>query len=237
MPAALLVLLFVGQPASSVDLSKIDRTIAREPPYHSGKPKYCLLVFGPQARTRVWLVLAGDVLYVDRTGKGDLTGPGKRVKNRSSKGAKFAQYRIGPISADGKTRYPNVFVRVALAGGGNRPVGVFVPSPVELEKVGTHRQNNEQGELLFADRARDAPILHFDGRMVFRLENPRQVFVRGAKPSPLPVVVGTPGLGEGTFARLAFNSRAPAGVAKIVFPNRHAGGKPIVVEVPLQPPR
>ena len=56
-----------------VDLTRIERTIAREPVYQSKAPKYCLLVLGLEARTRIWLVLDGDVLYVDRNGTGDLT--------------------------------------------------------------------------------------------------------------------------------------------------------------------
>src|SRR5262245_51475335 len=110
--AALLVLMIAGQPAAGVDLSKIERRIAREPVYAAGKPKYGLLVFGPQAKTRVWLVLAGKALYADRTGKGDLTGPGKRLKT-ISRNTRMAQYHMGPILAvDGKTRYPDVQVYV-----------------------------------------------------------------------------------------------------------------------------
>jgi hypothetical protein len=52
-------------PAHAPDLSRIDCTIKKEPAYQ-GKPKYCLLVLGPEARARVWLVL-DDVLYVDAT--------------------------------------------------------------------------------------------------------------------------------------------------------------------------
>ena len=39
----------------ATDLAKVERKIAKEPSYQ-GKPKYCLLVFGPDAKTRVWLV-------------------------------------------------------------------------------------------------------------------------------------------------------------------------------------
>jgi hypothetical protein len=114
-------------PASSADLSKIDRTIAREPAYETGKPKYCLLVFGPEARTRIWLVLDGTTLYVDRTGKGDLTGPDKRLKNTSSRNAKVATFRTGPIlAADGKTRYPNVFILARHDGRFDRSPGVYI---------------------------------------------------------------------------------------------------------------
>jgi hypothetical protein len=75
VPATAL-LLVLGQPAMSADLSKLDRTLAKEPHY-VGQPKYCLLVFGPEAKTRVWLVVDDNFLYVDRNGNGDLTDSGK----------------------------------------------------------------------------------------------------------------------------------------------------------------
>src|SRR6516165_9330594 len=65
--------------APAADLAAIDRRFVKEPTYQS-KPRYCLLVFGPEAQTRVWLVQDGDVLYVDRNGDGDLTEKDKRVK-------------------------------------------------------------------------------------------------------------------------------------------------------------
>src|SRR5262245_44214074 len=64
--------------ASAADLSKVDRTIAKEPKY-AGKPSYCLLVFGAEAKHRVWLVQDGHTLYVDRNGNGDLTEAGDKV--------------------------------------------------------------------------------------------------------------------------------------------------------------
>ncbi|MCB7130265.1 MAG: hypothetical protein J3T61_12085, partial [Candidatus Brocadiales bacterium] len=63
-----------------VDLTKNDRKIAREPEYQ-GQPHYALLVFGPEAKHRSWLVIDGEsVAYVDRNGNGDLTEPGERVE-------------------------------------------------------------------------------------------------------------------------------------------------------------
>ena len=235
--AALLVLMIAGQPAAGVDLSKIERRIVREPVYETGKPKYCLLVFGPQAKTRVWLVFDGKTLYADRTGKGDLTGSAKRVKNANPRDPTLAKYHTGPImAADGKTRYPDVMVLVYETRGKKR-VRIDVSLPVGVGAAWAYRQRTgEESELQFADRPGDAPIVHFDGPLKLTLEDPNQVFVRGDKPSPLGVAVGTPGLGRETFAAVVFESNAPAGVAQIAFPNREVGGKPIVVEVPLKAP-
>ena len=55
---------FVGLLAATAtagpDLARIDRVIRKEPGYQTKAPRYCLLAFGPEARTRVWLVLDGD---------------------------------------------------------------------------------------------------------------------------------------------------------------------------------
>ena len=77
----LAVLSFWPLPAAAVDWDKIDRTIAKQPVYQSKAPQYCLLVFGAEAKTRVWLVLDGEVLYVDRNGNGDLhQGRGNTIR-------------------------------------------------------------------------------------------------------------------------------------------------------------
>jgi len=60
----------------AADLTEIERSIRKEPAYQSKTPRYCLLVFGPEAKTRIWLVLDGKTLYVDRNGNGDLTEGG-----------------------------------------------------------------------------------------------------------------------------------------------------------------
>src|SRR4051812_25082918 len=78
MWAAMMCAVVAPNALPAADLSKMDRTIRKEPTYQ-GKPKYCLLVFGPEAVHRVWLVHDGDTLYVDRNGNGDLTEPGKKV--------------------------------------------------------------------------------------------------------------------------------------------------------------
>ena len=89
---ALVSLLFYAVPLTAADLTQIDRKITREPTYRS-KPKYCLLVFGPEAKVRVWLVLDGDTLYVDRNGNGDLTEAGERVTGGKGDGTTVAVCR------------------------------------------------------------------------------------------------------------------------------------------------
>jgi hypothetical protein len=69
----------------AADLPKLDRTVTKEPAY-AGKPKYCLLAFGPQAKTRgvttwVKLELAGLTRRARKPGRKEgsreLTGVGR----------------------------------------------------------------------------------------------------------------------------------------------------------------
>ncbi len=64
--------------APMIELTKIDRTIHKEPAYRT-KPRYALLVLGAKAETRMWLVIDGKTLYVDRNGNGDLTEKGEHI--------------------------------------------------------------------------------------------------------------------------------------------------------------
>src|SRR2546430_659994 len=86
--------------APAGDLAKIDRTLGKEPAYQS-KPRYCLLVFGPEARFRVWLAFDGDTVYVDRNGNGDLAEPGERLepakKLPDSAFVRSRSYEAGPF--------------------------------------------------------------------------------------------------------------------------------------------
>jgi len=105
VPAAMLLIL--GS-AGAADLTKVDRTIGKEPAYQS-KPKYGLLVFGPEAKHRVWLVLDGDRVYVDKNGNGDLTEEGERVEgdpfltSRHPAHERERSIKVGDLSVGGLT--------------------------------------------------------------------------------------------------------------------------------------
>jgi len=79
-------LMLFTMPLSTADLTQIERNIAKEPAYRS-KPKYCLLVFGIEAKAHVWLAQDGDTLYVDRNGNGDLTDPREKIVAETNPGA------------------------------------------------------------------------------------------------------------------------------------------------------
>ena len=250
LPAVILTLVFIGQTTPAADLTKIDRTIAKEPAYQTKAPKYCLLVFGPEAKLRAWLVLDGNVLYVDRNGDGDLTGAAKRVELNAMRNV----FPVGALNiGDGKNQYAIGLVRVKDKGR----VEIYLNRKADLaqrkkndattlmEMAGLtdisfrswmNRDHIEEHDFRFADRAQDAPIVHFDGPLTLKPIDGKQEFVRGNTPTRFPVMVGTPGLGKGTFTQLLFLPADPDGVAEIVFPHRDPDGKPMVVQVVLQRP-
>jgi hypothetical protein len=92
----LLILSGVIAPYCSTDLSNIDRTIVREPKY-SSQPFYVLLAIGVNAEKRVWIVVDGDHLYVDRNSNGDLTERSEHVSLDVEVGKKHIFPPGGPV--------------------------------------------------------------------------------------------------------------------------------------------
>jgi hypothetical protein len=124
--SALTVLLAGVLPAGAADPARTERAPAREPAYQSKAPQYCLLLFGPGARTRVWVVWDGDTVYVDRNGDGDLTEPGKRLvapRFRPSIQDGILEEREVMLSAvaDGKLRHENLLIRQQRPNPAFRP--------------------------------------------------------------------------------------------------------------------
>jgi hypothetical protein len=202
---------YLAGPAAAADLGKIDRTIVKEPAY-KGKPAYCFLVFGPEAKTRSWLVLDGDLIYIDRNGNGDLTERGEKVV---WKGIASRTMDLGSIhSADGTSRYA-----VSLRK---------FPGSVRLTVADEGRQRYMVGDpdsdpLVFADRPADAPVVHIGGPLTIDLSYYDRLCLR--------VRVGTAGLGKGTFAALVLPDVTP--IAEVEFPSK-PGGPPTVVKAALK---
>ena len=229
---AVLALSLLASPSRAADLTKIDRTIAKEPAYKE-KPKYCLLVFGPEAKFRTWLVLDGDLLYVDRNGTGDLTGDGKQVKGSvrtfpNGTAVQTTFHQAGEVTdPDGtKTR---LSVSCWQAKAGAAP-GVSIK---------TYEQS--AGSLLFAEQPQDAPIVHFGGPLTIMLSQ-RPILYRGQTWTFEPII-GTPGLGQNTFAHASLGMKArdikknnpeQMPLAEIELPGKTAA-EPIKLTVKFEP--
>jgi hypothetical protein len=229
-PLQLASLIVCVSPVAATDLSKIDRSIAKEPAYQS-KPRYCLLVFGLEARTRVWLVLDGDTLYADRNGNGDLTEPGERfvlaLDEYDRKRGKRV-WKIGDIDAPGgKARYRELQVAdISQSGsavtGLGAGYGVAVKVPIAGHRVvqgaGGFVYPHHGFRLQFAARAQDAPIIHFGGPLRMILLQPERL-IAGMKQGvryEIEARVGTPGLGKDTAALI--DEDVPFGASSDALP-------------------
>src|SRR5581483_5028190 len=184
LPLLLLCILFPPQ-LRAADLTKIERAIRKEPVYQSKTPRYCLLVFGPEAKTHVWLVLDGKTLYVDRNGNGDLTEVGEKFAAkkglldlldedifdveeihdgaRTHKNLTVHVRKLDYLAAN----YPEMKEKIARLPGGR---GCHLSIDVELPgwkgngEGGRIRQAvsflDPRGLLVFADKPQEAPIIH-----------------------------------------------------------------------------
>ncbi len=222
---------------AAADLAKIDRTLTKEPAY-AGQPRYCLLVFGPDARDRVWLVHDGDTLYVDRNGNGDLTEPGEKVP--AAKGADLQEngysFEAGDLAVGGKVHKGLTVSFIPLKRYTDNPSLAAVPAIRDALKanpgavvarmsvdVASARFKgvglggrivqiagfyDPTGVLTFADKPADAPIIHFDGPLTVSFYGEVPA-LRLGRDNDLVLAVGTPGRGGGSFAMLAYEETIP----------------------------
>ena len=185
-----LALLPLASPAA--DLAAARRPPVKEPRYESGSPRYCLLVFGPKAATRVWLVIDGRTLYADRNGNGDLTEPGERKKALTWGGPEGTLFEFGNLT---QLRGRKVHLTVQFQGRADRSDTVFISVAGKPYQSAGH---DAAGALHFAARPQDAPVIHVGGPPRF-IPAGDLVFRRGAEGQTLSVRLGSQGLGKGTF--------------------------------------
>jgi hypothetical protein len=233
------------------DQDKIDRTLRKEPAYQSKNPRYGLLVFGMEGKTRVWVVFdsvpdplapgdAVDYLYVDRNGNGDLTEPGERIAAKVRKEKIFLSFArelaeftvldfdVGEITeAGGKVRHKDLKVTVGWFHGTERPVALSLLSHGKWEQWTTR-------DLILGKTPAAAPVIRLAGPLTMRLSGELPKLAAGAS-EELYAMIGTQGSGD-TFASLR-NSVSPAGVhpqVEIVIPARDPARPPIKVTTYLK---
>jgi hypothetical protein len=217
-------------PATEDPLKPKERTIATEPAYKSKDPRYCQLVFGPQAKQSVWLVIDGEDLYVDRNGNGDLTEDGERVTRKPAfqgSGFEVPKLDIG----DRTTTYSNLIVYWTRQPPGGAKAEYTVDVMVDVGKRYCQYATFKSS----ATAPKDAPVIHFGG--------PLEMVLLGGAPLPAPgkegelvAVIGTKS-STGHLAMIRHDRNLPPKadahpVAEVTFPGK-GGAKPVAVKVPL----
>jgi hypothetical protein len=159
--------------SEGVDLSKVDRSIRREPAWTSGEPQYCLFVVS--AERRVWFVVDGDDLYMDINENGDLADPGEKLPRRELSSEKrreagnSSRWRIPDIRGiEGGPMITNIQIDLDTnRGAAFGSKFVYFDSP--------HRRHVFTRPT-FSNNPADAPILHPRGPV--RLEVKVKPFLR-----------------------------------------------------------
>lgn len=232
-----------------VDLTRIDRSIVREPQYVS-EPHYALVVLGLQAEHKSWLVMDGDdILYFDRNGNGDLTDPEDRIELEVKatndihvgEGSAYSGMNVFPIGkVHGVELKFHFWVRDRNA----------VPADEWRQQLLRKREQNnwENGTLwriaddgswaqngtLLTATPDEAQITHFNGPLTFALKwGDRQRLEPWPKYSVFDVHVGTPGLPARNSTHRVFSPLTETEIPKdrhplaiFQFPSRD-GGAPI----------
>lgn len=257
--ACVFAALLLSAGAGAADLASLDRTLLKEPKYQS-TPRYGLLVFGPEAKTRVWLVQDGSTVYVDKNGNGDLTDPGEEFATEPREGADDGTYvfKIGDIR-DGDRLHKDLILVVAkidhladLDEGVKRflakhPQGRGYGLRCEVDMPGwkgagvggrvqqTAIYRDAHGVLQFGERPREAPIVHFGGPWQVSLFSAHRL--TAGRSSDVVLGVGTPGVGAGTTTYIAYAGVIPEKVfptVEITYPPKETGAPPLVERYELK---
>jgi hypothetical protein len=234
LSSILTVLVLSTAASAAVDLTKIERKIVQEPAYRT-KPKYCLLVLGPEAKTRVWLVQDGATLYVDRNGNGDLTEPNETVAAEKSEDAEEGVYTFKADDLrDGERLHKDLNLYVmkidhlaeqdelvkALLKKDPKARGYRVYLAVDVpghkgNAIGgriQHRSSiiDSTGVLQFAERPQDAPILHFGGPWQVTLFGKHRLTID--READVVLGVGSPGVGPGSTTWIDYEGVIPENI-------------------------
>jgi hypothetical protein len=204
--------------------------INKEPAYRSKAPTYFLLVLGAEAKTKVWLVLDGDDLYIDRNANGNLTEDGEKVackgKMEVADGVVHV-YQAGDVTdADGKTKYTQITVLAQRDAEGRSSLYA-----VSVKIDDRYREAYTPLTLTLGARPDAAPVLHFGGPLTVVL---RSTFLSFEETTDLQVMI-TGKVGEAMMSCVDCAS-VPADshpVAEIEFPHKVRDKGPIRVKVVL----
>jgi hypothetical protein len=226
-----------------------DLTPPTKEPKYQKEPRYALLAFGPKRETRVWMVLEGTTLYVDRNANGDLTEPEERLEPANPKDGS------NKIGNPGMYTGMDHFEFAVKAGNGGKSkfkldrwvrAEAYEPK-TEFEKGlqarwMKYRWENStlwrqeglgQGQtpVLFMPKPADAQVCHLDGELTFVLKSPKeQVLQRGEAGCDVPFHIAVLGRPPSGAERQFYNclatkevSEAAHLVVEIEYPAK--GGK------------
>lgn len=228
---------FVAAATHAADLGQLRAPGPKVPPQIAKSAKYCLLVFGPEAKTRVWLAWDGTAIYADPTGAGDLTRPeariaGKKWNEKDTEEDGWRVFNLGDVPDDGRT-HKEVSISIGPLGKSTYIAGAQeilardpkarcfqisayteVPGQRGVRSDGRLLQRagpyDTAGVLQFSGRPEEAPVLHLGGPWTLTLQETKPLRVNRA--IEVYLSLSTVGLGKGTEVWTGYDSVVPADV-------------------------
>ena len=202
-------------------------------------------------KTRVWLVHDGSSLYVDRNANGDLTEAGEKVVaqgDSSDREDGTYSFEAGEI-VEGNLIHKDLMVhlvnidhlkdrdRQAKQLLTKNPKGRAYGVQLDAQMPGWKGQGIDgrvphialrdvNGFLVFADKPKDAPIIHIGEPWQITLYSPHRLTI--GRELDLVLSFGTPGLGAGSTAFVGYEGVVPPDAfptVEIAYPARK-GEKP-----------
>jgi hypothetical protein len=223
--------------AIAADWKEIVRTIRKQSVY-KGKPKYALLVFGQEAKMRVWVVQDGEAMYVDRNGDGDLTGEDERftltLSGKKNQYGSLRDCNIEILDADKETRYVITSITIHPEPAGDEAEGEqHMTANVDIKGRASYRQ---YCDAKLAEKPDKAVIAHFHGPLTigpqtinWKLTPELSRLPIGDSPSDINAVVGTMDGEHGCWV-VVRSEDLPKDlhpVVEVEFPGKKAGDAPI----------
>jgi hypothetical protein len=236
--------------ARSQDFDGIPRQIHNHPNWQSGQPRFALLVFGPHAKARAWLVIDGDHMYLDRNGDSDLSEPNERFDlevTHFTKEVRDDAKTLKRIHLHDPKQRPNPNDDQPILTCEPRVTWFHVLHIVPREgsyQVERWPDNkfqvaifangaNEFARADFGDSPGEAAIISFLGRRTFRHDHGDQPALRRGETNYLTVGI----CGEGLRSKTAVDhDSVPAEIhpiADLECPSRYPGRPPIRIRVEL----
>lgn len=228
-----IVILFAVQPASAQETySNQDELVL--PEFVTESPRFCLLTFpaGNGERLPVLIVTDGNRLYVDRDSDGDLTndGPFLTSRRRDWESDRYHKFAIEELQV-GNNIHKTILIEV-------RPLEIYSRADPKIRELLTAEPDADcyslsaeiqddrfhgtwgdgrvivsaglrdlDGVLQFGKSLETAPTIHLCGELEIRLASETQL--RPGAETDVVTLVGSPGVGVGTFARLGYEDVIP----------------------------
>ncbi|QDT56134.1 hypothetical protein Pan44_41850 [Caulifigura coniformis] len=200
----------IGASASGNELlTKLDRTIVREPKYEN-RPRYTLLVFGDRAQQLIWMVEDGQILYIDRNANRDLTDDGPiQATNLNKPGLVSSRLRLQYVLTEFGTADSFLHKDFSLHRWNNDAESQDSYG-LSLSVDGAVPMYSGWFNAFWAATPKEAPVFHFAAPLTPHLLRSKE-FVIGRPLDRLSICFANIGLEKADATRLSIDS-LPAGV-------------------------